>query len=87
MFRCEVSNEFPTFETVSTAEILTVVGRSRFSQKDLGVTLKISYSDTGGPVRDGAPRVRGARRLAQHQLRRVRRAAPAHPHMVGGTTL
>ena len=28
-FRCEVSNEFPTFETVSTAEILTVVGRSR----------------------------------------------------------
>ena len=26
VFRCEVSNEFPDFDTVSTAEILSVVG-------------------------------------------------------------
>ena len=27
IFRCEVSNEFPDFDTVTTAEILNVVGR------------------------------------------------------------
>ena len=26
IFRCEVSNEFPDFDTVTTAEILNVVG-------------------------------------------------------------
>ena len=27
IFRCEVSNEFPDFDTVTTAEILNVVGK------------------------------------------------------------
>ena len=27
VYRCEVSNEFPDFDTVSKAEILSVVGR------------------------------------------------------------
>ena len=29
IFRCEVSNEFPDFDTVTTAEILNVVGRRK----------------------------------------------------------
>ena len=29
IFRCEVSNEFPDFDTVTTAEILNVVGIER----------------------------------------------------------
>ena len=29
IFRCEVSNEFPDFDTVTTAEILSVVGERK----------------------------------------------------------